>query len=92
MTQFGGSLDASKSKDTDRQFEEDLERARALSLESLALEKFKQKRLEKLNYKSNFLSTPLSGELKFFDLQNYDVVFLNWYNTGLKVFMGNCKF
>jgi hypothetical protein len=30
----------------DRQFEEDLERARALSLESLALEKFRLQKLE----------------------------------------------
>lgn len=49
-------MDSAKQKvktDVDRQFEEDLERARALSLESLALEKFKkckqQKELERLH-------------------------------------------
>ncbi len=38
-------MDSAKQKvktDAERQFEEDLERARALSLESLALEKFKK--------------------------------------------------
>lgn len=34
------------STDFDRQYEEDLERARALSLESLALEKFRLQKLE----------------------------------------------
>ncbi|KAK3910541.1 Cycloisomaltooligosaccharide glucanotransferase [Frankliniella fusca] len=49
-------MDSAKQKvktDVERQFEEDLERARALSLESLALEQFRkckqQRELEKLN-------------------------------------------
>lgn len=33
----------------DKQFQEDLERAQALSLESLALEQFKNKKLQELN-------------------------------------------
>jgi len=37
---------APKVSPTDRQYEEDLERARALSLESLALEKFRQDKAE----------------------------------------------
>lgn len=35
--------------DYEKQFQEDLERAQALSLESLALEQFKTKKLQELN-------------------------------------------
>lgn len=38
--------------DYDKQFQEDLERAQALSLESLALEQFKNKKLQELNRSS----------------------------------------
>lgn len=43
---------AREQTDYDRQYEEDLERAQALSLESLALEQFKNKRLQELNTKN----------------------------------------
>lgn len=39
--------------DYDKKFEEDLERAQALSLESLALEQFKNKRLQELSKNSS---------------------------------------
>lgn len=35
--------------DYEKQFQEDLERAQALSLESLALEQFKNKKMQELN-------------------------------------------
>lgn len=45
------SIQEGSTPDYDRQFQEDLERAQALSLESLALEKFKmQKQLEYSRY------------------------------------------
>jgi hypothetical protein len=40
------------ASDADRKYEEDLERARALSLESLALEKFRLQKLELEKQKS----------------------------------------
>lgn len=43
---------SSQPSDFDRQYEEDLERARALSLESLALEKFRLQKLELERHKS----------------------------------------
>ena len=46
--------------DYERQYQEDLERAQALSLESLALEQFKNKRLQELNAVKN---KNVSGEL-----------------------------
>lgn len=42
-----------KMTDYDKKFEEDLERAQALSLESLALEQFKNKRLQELSKNSS---------------------------------------
>nr|CAH7729175.1 unnamed protein product [Callosobruchus chinensis] len=42
--------------DYDKQFQEDLERAQALSLESLALEQFKTKRLQELNRSATTVS------------------------------------
>lgn len=44
--------------DYDKKFEEDLERAQALSLESLALEQFRNKRLQELS------RSPSNGETK----------------------------
>lgn len=41
----------------DKQYEEDLERAQALSLESLALEQFRNKRLQEINNISKTKST-----------------------------------
>ncbi|XP_049937857.1 phosphatidylinositol 4-phosphate 3-kinase C2 domain-containing subunit alpha isoform X1 [Schistocerca serialis cubense] len=59
MTELGGRFSSAKAADYDRQFEEDLERARALSLESLALEKFRQqKELEKFRVKTQ--SVPIT--------------------------------
>ncbi|PSN54649.1 hypothetical protein C0J52_01070 [Blattella germanica] len=58
---------ATASSDYDRQFQEDLERARALSLESLALEKFKlQKQLEQLKHTTSSLnaSTTLNRDAR----------------------------
>jgi hypothetical protein len=52
------------SPDYERQYQEDLERARALSLESLALEKFrlqKQQELEQFQY----ISTSSNGGHSF---------------------------
>lgn len=40
----------------DKQYEEDLERAQALSLESLALEQFRNKRLQEINKSANSIS------------------------------------
>lgn len=39
--------------DYEKKFKEDLERAQALSLESLALEQFRNKRLQELNKTTN---------------------------------------
>lgn len=47
--------------DYDKQFQEDLERAQALSLESLALEQFKNKKLQELNDRS---STTVTAQMK----------------------------
>lgn len=44
--------------DYEKQFQEDLERAQALSLESLALEQFKTKKLQELNRSSTTVSVP----------------------------------
>lgn len=43
----------SKMTDYDKKFEEDLERAQALSLESLALEQFRKKKLQELSKSSS---------------------------------------
>jgi hypothetical protein len=40
---------ANEPTDYERQYQEDLERAQALSLESLALEQFKNKRMQELD-------------------------------------------
>lgn len=45
--------------DYDKQFEEDLERAQALSLESLALEQFKNKKLQELNRSATTAAGPI---------------------------------
>lgn len=42
--------------DYEKQFQEDLEKAQALSLESLALEQFKSKRLQELNKSTSTIS------------------------------------
>jgi hypothetical protein len=58
MAGAGGSADRT-SPDYERQYQEDLERARALSLESLALEKF---RLQKqLQQQFQFISSSCNG-------------------------------
>lgn len=44
--------------DYEKQFQEDLERAQALSLESLALEQFKTKKLQELSRSSTTVSVP----------------------------------
>lgn len=44
--------------DYDKQFQEDLERAQALSLESLALEQFKTKKLQELSRSSTTVTVP----------------------------------
>lgn len=44
---------AKEISDYEKQYQEDLERAQALSLESLALEQFKNKRLQELNKSKN---------------------------------------
>jgi hypothetical protein len=59
-----GSGAGRKSPDYERQYEEDLERARALSLESLALEKFwlqKQQQLEQFQHTSSSSNGGHSG-------------------------------
>lgn len=43
--------------DYDKQFQEDLERAQALSLESLALEQFKNKKLQELNRSASSIAS-----------------------------------
>lgn len=50
--------------DYDKQYEEDLERAQALSLESLALEQFKTKRLQEIH--SSVKSKNVSGNCTAF--------------------------
>ena len=53
MSNYGRDVHTQRQViDYDRQFQEDLERAQALSLESLALEKFKLQK-EQLEYDSN---------------------------------------
>lgn len=53
---------AKEATDYDKQYEEDLERAQALSLESLALEEFKnKKRLRELCSSSTTSSRSFSG-------------------------------
>ncbi|KAJ8935975.1 hypothetical protein NQ314_012542 [Rhamnusium bicolor] len=47
-----------KMADYEKQFQEDLERAQALSLESLALEQFKSKKLQELSRSSTTVSVP----------------------------------
>ena len=58
-----------KSPDYERQFQEDLETARALSLESLELEKFKhQQQLEKLKQSSN---SSFTGKQNFTEREKF---------------------
>nr|XP_023021080.1 phosphatidylinositol 4-phosphate 3-kinase C2 domain-containing subunit beta [Leptinotarsa decemlineata] len=49
--------------DYDKQFQEDLERAQALSLESLALEQFKSKKIQELNRSATSVSVPSRPKL-----------------------------
>lgn len=58
---------ATENVDYEKQFQEDLERAQALSLESLALEQFRnQKRLQELNISTkNVAKTSRSTSGKF---------------------------
>lgn len=54
--------------DYEKQFQEDLEKAQALSLESLALEQFKSKRLQELNKSASSVSSrpkTTTGKLAF---------------------------
>jgi hypothetical protein len=58
MAGAGGSADRTPT-DYERQYEEDLERARALSLESLALEKFRLQKLQQ--QQSQYISSTPNG-------------------------------
>lgn len=51
--------------DYDKKFEEDLERAQALSLESLALEQFRNKRLQELSRSTSNGETKKNASGKF---------------------------
>lgn len=56
--------------DFDKKFEEDLERAQALSLESLALEQFRNKRLQELSRSTSNGETKKNASGKFLDSNN----------------------
>jgi hypothetical protein len=58
MAGAGDSADRT-SADYERQYQEDLERARALSLESLALEKFRLQKLQQRQFQ--FISSTSNG-------------------------------
>lgn len=68
--------------DYEKQFQEDLERAQALSLESLALEQFKNKKLQELNRSATIVAASskpknTTGDLKnnFINVNCYSLIF-----------------
>lgn len=59
---------AKQKTDYDKQYQEDLEKAQALSLESLALEQFKNKKRLKDMAKSDTMTKDVSGGFCFSDI------------------------